>query len=146
MHLALYGMCFHRNGKREFEHLKEFKKHRGHCRVSQLYNSSDGYRLGAWVNRQRAQIRNLPPEQKAKLDMLGVVWDPLVLQWEDSFVRLQSFAGENLHCEITAAYKTADGYGLGSWVRKQRRDYDKMDPDRRQRLEVLPGWVWKVEK
>jgi hypothetical protein len=78
--------------------------------------------------------------------MLGVVWDPLVLQWEDSFVRLQAFAGENLHCEITAAYKTADGYGLGSWVRKQRRDYDKMDPDRRQRLEVLPGWVWKVEK
>jgi hypothetical protein len=23
---------------------------------------------------------------------------------------------------------------------------DKMDPDRRQRLEALQGWVWKIEK
>ena len=96
-----------------FEHLKEFKEQHGHCRVSQKYNSSDGYRLGAWVNRQRSQIDNMPSHQKAKLDILGFVWDPFTLQWEEGFVHLQAFAKENGHCKITAAYKTVDGYELG---------------------------------
>ena len=128
-----------------FEHLKDFEKMNGHCRVPQTFKSPDGFRLGAWLNRQR-QLENMPPQQKAKLEMLGVVWDPWGLKWEESFVQLRTFAKENGHCSITAAYKTTDGYGLGAWLRKQRLTKKTMDPDRRQRLEALPGWVWKVEK
>jgi superfamily II DNA or RNA helicase len=128
-----------------FEHLREFKTKHGHCRVSQSYNSSDGFRLGAWLHRQR-QIENIMPQQKAKLELLGVVWDPVALKWEEGFVKAHVFAKENGHCNIVAAYKTADGYWLGMWVRKQRAVKDKLVPDRRQRLEALPGWVWNVEK
>ena len=43
-------------------------------------------------------------------------------------------------------YKIDDDYRLGIWVITQRRRKDLMNPDRRQRLEALPGWIWKVEK
>src|SRR5262249_18284650 len=50
------------------------------------------------------------------------------------------------HCRVPAKYKSEDGYRLGSWISKQRARKDKMNAVRGQRLEALPGWVWKVEK
>ena len=66
--------------------------------------------------------------------------------WEEGFSYLKKFSEREKHCRVTVSYKTDDGYRLGQWVKVQRRTKNTMEPDRRQRLEALPGWVWKVGK
>jgi Helicase associated domain len=75
---------------------------------------------------------------------LGFVWRDD--RWEVGFSHLKLFSERERHCIVSGQYKTDDGYRLGFWVGRQRRKRDGMDPDRQQRLEALPGWVWKIEK
>ncbi len=88
-------------------------------------------------------------DRRRRLEALpGWSWDPFAEQWEKGFSHLKRFSDKEGHCRVLRSYKTDDGYRLGEWVKtqRQRKTKEAMDPDRRQRLEGLPGWVWKVEK
>jgi Helicase associated domain len=129
-----------------FEHLVPYVKEYKNCRVPHGYGSPDGYRLGGWLLKQRQKREALSHERKARLDALGFDWDPHTTKWEQGFEHLMAYVNEYRHCRVPYGYKSPDGYKLGNWASVQRSLKDKMDPDRRQRLEALPGWVWKVEK
>ena len=131
-----------------FSHLKQFSDREGHCRVSRGYKTDDDYRLGQWVKDQRRAKDKMDPVRRQRLEALpGWSWDPFSDQWEDGFSHLKQFSDREGHCRVPQGYKTDDDdYRLGAWVSRQRANKDKMESDRRQRLEALPGWVWKVEK
>jgi hypothetical protein len=130
-----------------FSHLREFSDREKHCRVAHLYKTDDGYRLGQRVNEQRTNKDTMEADRRQRLEsLLRWSWDAHSDKWEDGFSYLKMFSEREGHCRVPDAYKTDDGYRLGKWVGVQRRTKNKMDPDRRQRLEALPGWVWKVEK
>jgi hypothetical protein len=133
-----------------FSRLKQFSGRNGHCRVPRGYRTDDGFRLGIWARNQRASenIKNtMRPDRRQRLESLpGWSWNMFSGQWEKSFYRLQAFLERNGHCRVPQGYRTDDGFRLGSWVSNQRTNKTTMKPDRRQRLEALPGWVWKVEK
>ncbi len=128
-----------------FSHLKQFSDRNGHCRVAQSDTTDDGYRLGSWVNHQRITKEKIGTDRRQRLEALpGWSWDPRSERWEDCFSQLKSFSECEKHCRVPFGYKTHDGYLLGNWVRRQRAAKDTMKPDRRQRLEALPGWSWDV--
>ena len=132
---------------------------RFHCRswgagyqwpVPATYRAADGYRLGQWVAVQRGVYTrgDLSPERVTRLEALdGWSWDLLAAQWEEGYAALRAYVDEQGTARVPDGHRTADGYGLGQWVRTQRGAYTggDMDSERITRLEALDGWVWKVQ-
>jgi predicted helicase len=62
--------------------------------------------------------------------------------WMFWYGLLETFVKEHEHCRVRVSHKTNEGYRLGHWAANQRKNKEKMDPMRTQRLEALPGWSW----
>ena len=127
-------------------HLREFVQNEGHARVPKDYRTKDGFRLGGWVQAQRSEMERLPSELKSQLVALpGWTWDALSDRWEDGFRHLAEFVEREGHARVRQDFVAEDGYRLGSWGQNQRARRDKMPPERRARLEALPGWMWVTD-
>lgn len=129
-----------------FKYLERYVGDEGHAQVPVGYVNSDAFPLGRWVNRQRTGKLKLTSQRIAQLQSVhGWVWDAREWQWELGFKHLNDYLEQNHDCLVPAKYLSSNGYTLGRWVNKQRSHCDKLTPDRRSRLEALPGWVWSAK-
>ncbi len=130
-----------------FQHLSTYAAETGGCLVPFDLALADGYRLGRWVGTQRLAKGKMLPDSKARLEALpGWSWNPYDDAWETGFRYLCDYADLNGDCGVPRKHKLADGYPLGPWVLVQRQAQARMPPDRKTRLEALPGWVWSAKR
>jgi hypothetical protein len=130
-------------GQEGFRYLKMYKKREGHCRVPATHKEN-GFRLGGWVSAQRGNADTLSAPRRQQLDELGFVWDPLQTDWDEGFRYLTIYKAREGHCRVPQRHKE-NGFSLGQWVAKQRKNQDGLPVKRRQALEKL-GFVWSVSR
>jgi superfamily II DNA or RNA helicase len=126
-----------------FNYLNEYQSINGHCLVPSTFKSNDGYKLGIWVGEQRKKRDEMLAYRKVKLESLhGWTWQPQDEAWQTGFVNLCGYSAINGNCLVPALYEQLDGYKLGIWVANQRKKRHEMSPERKSKLEALPGWKW----
>jgi hypothetical protein len=124
-------------------YLRMYKEREGHCSVPRPHKEN-GFRLGQWVGVQRGKKDTMSALRRQQLDELGFVWDPLQTDWAEGLRYLTIYKGREGHCSVPRAHKE-NGFNLGQWVTKQRKNQDGLPVERRQALEKL-GFVWSVSR
>ena len=133
-----------------YARLRRFTKREGHSCVPQSYRDEDGFRLGSWVarNRQGQADGRLSERRARRLEALpGWTWDAREGRWEEGFDCLKRFVEREGHARVPPKHRE-NGVKLGHWVLTQRGACRRktLAPDRRTRLEALPGWTWDARE
>ncbi len=137
--------------ERNFAAAEKFYKENGHLQVPAKYVSPDGIKLGNWISylknvRIGKQKRGaaLTEEQIARLDSIGMSWNPTVAdKWEDGFKEAKIYAQNNGTLLVPVSYVSESGYKLGSWLQRQNKllKNEELLPERKNKLDSL-GVEW----
>ena len=113
--------------------------------------SRSGIDLAEWVRRQRAAPDTLNTERRRRLEQLpGWSWKKVPRRpWDEAYRELVAYTHEHGTASPLQGTVTPSGLPLGHWVSAQRVAYNRGTmarkfPERIERLESLPGWVWSV--
>jgi putative helicase associated domain protein len=124
----------------------------GDLEVPIKYETPSGFGLGVWLGAQRAAHKagELPQEQVARLDALGMDWtNRNDRKWMSLYDVAAVYYHEHGSLNVPSEYVTPDGVLLGKWVARQRYAYLNPDrssarvtPERKALLDKL-GMVWE---
>ena len=106
-----------------YSRLRVFAAREGHTRVPRGFRDEDGFKLGLWVqnNRARGHRGTLSTERVHRLESVaGWTWDTQEAAWEDAYARLRAFVSREGHCRVPRGYRDDDGFNLGQSVHNQR--------------------------
>lgn len=135
-----------RTWERGIAHAKAYREKTGHLNVSYRLKAEDGFGLGHWLARVRAEKDTLTEDQIRQLDALGMVWQPFDASFTTGLQEAEAYRKEHGDLQVPAAYISDSGFRLGNWLGRLRRKYEK-DPksipeDQIRQLEAL-GMDWR---
>lgn len=80
-----------------YKHAEQYSKENSNLFVPYNYISEDGYKLGLWLNNQRAQYvaNQLLQERIEKLNSIGMVWNKYKSLWDKSYGVILEYYSQN---------------------------------------------------
>ncbi len=110
---------------------KAYYEEHGDLSVPHDYVDKNGIRLGVWLAKMRAagngvsyRGAELTPEQRKRLDALGMQWTSRHdAAWLQNFEEVRLYKERYGHLDVPVAYVSENGNRLGKWLRHQREAY-----------------------
>lgn len=102
-----------------------YHRDHGDLDAPKAYVSADGFALGWWLNSRRVSHAkgDLPADRVEALTGLGMIWSRKQASWDNGYAHACQFHAEHGHLRVPHAYRSPDGFKLGSWVLHQRQLY-----------------------
>lgn len=99
----------------------------GDLKVPLRYKTPGGLSLGEWIQTQRSIRKGrekygaLTPQQIERLDRIGMVWENRSeTAWAKGLEAARRYRQQYGDLQVPSAYKDADGFALGNWIRNTR--------------------------
>ena len=140
--------------KKGYQHAEQFYRENGHLMPGSTYVCEDGYPLGSWIRRMRAQksggmaLTNLTKKRVRELEKIGMVWNVCDEGWMNGYRQAKAYFEEHGDLNVPVRYKTETGFALGNWLSNQREAKEgesrskKLTEEQIRQLESI-GMVWK---
>lgn len=106
---------------------RDYYEEHGDLLVPSNYKTINGYRLGRWIERQRAMYNGvlgapIYGEQRAALERIGMVWKlEERLKWDVWMGMVKAYYERYHNLAVPTDYVTKDGHRLGYWIKEQRK-------------------------
>ncbi|MGL5716622.1 MAG: helicase associated domain-containing protein [Paraclostridium sp.] len=132
--------------ERGYSELKKYVERERKLPVKSLL-TSDGYKLGAWLERQMNNYKKgkLEADREELLEAIPG-WSCGIHEgkWERGYSELKRYVERERKLPVKSIL-TSDGYKLGAWTKRQRYDYKRrfLSLQRKELLEAIPGWWWR---
>ena len=135
--------------ERKFQVAREYYAEYGDLEVPKQYSSSDGTRLGCWIQCVRRDYKagRLDEDKIQRLEAIGMVWNVEQTRWEQQYQLAVLYYHEHGDLDIPYAYVTKEDVKLGKWLQRMRRDY-KNGVLEKERIELLEniGVTWDMQE
>ncbi len=125
--------------------LNKFVAREGHAKVP-LRHKEEGYSLGTWVQKKRAQKDTMSKEEQQKFEALSHwLWNPREDSFENALSILRIYSNREGHCHVPVGH-IENSFKLGKFVANIRTLYsqNKLSALNRSSLETIPGWTYSV--
>ena len=150
--LESIGMVWENRIERQWKlglsHAEDYFCAHGDLLVPYSYEEPDGFPLGRWVSYMRSRRDYLSLARIEQLESVGMAWDAYAAKWEQGYAKAREYFREHGNLQVPFAYKTEDGFALGSWIVSQRKmklgtaGRSALTTEQVRRLEAI-GMAWE---
>ena len=149
--LKKIGVCFDtltadEIWERNYNSAKKYFERNGNLDVPRSYITDDGIKLCGWINCQKSKFRSgiLSESRADKLCLIGIEFDNSSdIAWFKAYGYAAEYYNVHGNIDLPAAYKIDNGYDLGYWLSKQRKNKKSLSEEKIKMLESI-GMVWSA--
>ena len=106
--------------KEYYDLAQDYYNEKGDLLIPIEYTTNNGINLGEWIRHQRRNYKEkrLSKDRIESLEKIGMVWDPLDVQWNNYYNLAREYYKTNNNLLVPQRYITDDGFYLGSWIHR----------------------------